>query len=397
MTNGNMKAATKVEPKPGIRCGELPIPRISPQEVLIRVRAAGICGSDVHIYEWTPGYEFLTSHFPVVLGHEFAGEVVEVGSQVQEIKAGDRVVYQGGSCGRCYTCMMGRNALCDQRKVLGRVGLEKKGGMAEYVAVNARHNFLIPIPAGVSFEEAAQAPPTAEALHIVEEAGVKLGEPVVVLGAGPILITAAQAARAAGASPIIVTGLTRDKTRLEIAKSLGADVTVDVEKEDPVEKVKAMTGGLGAAKALEVSGSPKDVIQGLDLLRKGGTLACFGIYPESISVDFTRRIVREMKVIRGVYGATRFGWNNVLSFMPSGIIRVSPLITHRLPLEKVDEGFRACIDKRAMKVMLLPSAGYACRRAAVRSQTQKATGTCFLFRFNFIMVILRLCQGTHRV
>jgi 2-desacetyl-2-hydroxyethyl bacteriochlorophyllide A dehydrogenase len=354
ITNGNMKAAIKTEPKPGIFCGELPIPRISPEEVLIRVKAVGICGSDVHIYEWTPGYEFLAPYFPVVLGHEFAGEVVEVGDQVSGVKVGDRAVYQGGSCGRCLSCMMGRNALCDQRKEVGRVGLEKKGGMAEYVAVNARHNFLVPIPAGVSFEEAAQGQPTAEALHIVEQAGITLGEPVVVLGAGPIAVTAAQAAKAAGGSPVIVTGLTRDKARLEIAKSLGADVTIDVEKEDPLEKVKALTGGLGAAKALEVSGSTKAVVQGLDLLRKGGTLACFGIYPESISVDFTRRIVREMKVIRGVYGASRLGWNHVLHFMASGRIRVAPLITHRLPLEKVDEGFQACLTKKAMKVMLLP-------------------------------------------
>jgi len=352
--NGSMKTAIKAEPKPGIQVGELPIPRISPEEVLIRVKAVGICGSDVHIYEWTPGYEHLADYLPVVLGHEFAGEVAEVGSQVSGVKVGDRVAYQGGSCGHCFYCITARHSLCDQRKAVGRVGLEKKGGMAEYVAVNVRQNFLPQIPAGVSFEEAAQGQPTAEALHIVEQAGISLGEPVVVLGAGPIAVTAAQAAKAAGASPVIVTGLTRDKGRLEIAKSLGADVTIDVEKEDPVEKVRAMTGGLGAAKVLEVSGSPKAFNQGLELLRRGGTLVCFGIYPENISVDFTRRVVREMKIIRGVYGASRLGWNKVLSFMASGQIRVAPLITHRLPLERVDQGFQACLAKKAMKVILLP-------------------------------------------
>ncbi|MBU1206947.1 MAG: alcohol dehydrogenase catalytic domain-containing protein [Proteobacteria bacterium] len=353
--NGKMKAALKVEPKAGIRFGELPIPAISPEEVLIRVKAVGICGSDVHIYEWTPGYEGLAEYMPLVLGHEFAGEVAKVGSQVSGVKIGDRVAYQGGSCGQCLYCNTGRHSLCDQRKAAGRIGLEKKGGMAEYVAVSVRQNFLPQIPAGVSFEEAAQGQPTAEALHIVEQAGISLGEPVVVLGAGPIAVTAAQAAKANGASPVIVTGLTRDKARLEIAKSLGADVTIDVEKEDPVEKVRAMTGGLGAAKVLEVSGSPKAFNQGLELLRKGGTLVCFGIYPENISVDFTRRVVREMKIIRGVYGASRLGWNKVLSFMASGQIRVAPLITHRLPLEQVDEGFRACQQRKAMKVILLPS------------------------------------------
>jgi 2-desacetyl-2-hydroxyethyl bacteriochlorophyllide A dehydrogenase len=353
--NGSMKAAIKAEPKPGIQVGELPVPRISPEEVLIRVKAVGICGSDVHIYEWTPGYEQLADFMPMVLGHEFAGEVAEVGSQVSGVKVGDRVVYQGGSCNQCFYCITARHSICDQRRAAGRIGLEKKGGMAEYVAINVRQNFLPQIPAEVSFEEAAQSQPTAEALHIVEQGGISLGEPVVVLGAGPIAVTAAQGAKAAGASPVIVTGLTRDKARLEIAKSLGADVTIDVEREDPVEKVRALTGGLGAAKVLEVSGSPRAFNQGLELLRKGGTLVCFGIYPENISVDFTRRVVREMKIIRGVYGASRLAWNKVLSFMASGQIRVAPLITHRLPLEQVDQGFRACQERKAMKVMLLPS------------------------------------------
>lgn len=352
--NGSMKAAIKAEPKPGIQVGELPVPRISPEEVLIRVKAVGICGSDVHIYEWTPGYEQLADFMPMVLGHEFAGEVAEVGSQVSGVKVGDRVVYQGGSCNQCFYCITARHSICDQRRAAGRIGLEKKGGMAEYVAINVRQNFLPQIPVGVSFEEAAQSQPTAEALHIVEQGGISLGEPVVVLGAGPIAVTAAQGAKAAGASPVIVTGLTRDKARLEIAKSLGADVTIDVEREDPVEKVRALTGGLGAAKVLEVSGAPRAFTQGLELLRKGGTLVCFGIYPENISVDFTRRVVREMKIIRGVYGASRLAWNKVLSFMASGQIRVAPLITHRLPLEQVDQGFQACLAKKAMKVILLP-------------------------------------------
>ena len=352
--NGKMKAAIKAEPRPGIQIGEIAIPKISPEEVLLRVKAVGICGSDVHIYEWTPGYEHLADFMPMVLGHEFAGEVAEVGSQVPAVKVGDRVAYQGGSCGQCFYCITARHSLCDQRKAAGRIGLERKGGMAEYVAVNVRQNFLPRIPAGVSFEEAAQSQPTAEALHIVEQGGISLGEPVVVLGAGPIAVTVAQGAKAAGASPVIVTGLTRDKARLEIAKSLGADITIDVEKEDPVEKVKALTGGLGAAKVLEVSGSPGAFNQGLELLRKGGTLVCFGIYPENISVDFTRRVVREMKIIRGVYGASRLAWDKVLSFMASGQIRVAPLITHRLPLEKADEGFQACLTKQAMKVILIP-------------------------------------------
>ena len=227
--------------------------------------------------------------------------------------------------------------------------------MAEYVAVNARQNFLPKIPAGVSFEEAAQSQPTAEALPMLEQGEISLGEPGVVLGAGPIAVTAAQGAKAAGASPVIVTGLGQDKDRLALAKFMGADETIEVEKEDPIDKVRAMTGDLGASKVLEVGGSPRAFKQGLEMLRKGGTLVVFGIYPENISVDFTRRVVREMKVIRGVCGASRLAWSKVLSFMASGQIRAPPLSTHRLPLERVEEGFRACQERKTMKVMLLPS------------------------------------------
>ena len=126
--NGRMKAAIKAEPRPGIQIGEIPIPKISPEEVLLRVKAVGICGSDVHIYEWTPGYEFLAQHMPIVLGHEFSGEVVEVGAQVSGVKVGDRVAYEGRSCGQCFFCNTARHSLCDGRRISGRIGLERKGG-----------------------------------------------------------------------------------------------------------------------------------------------------------------------------------------------------------------------------------------------------------------------------
>jgi 2-desacetyl-2-hydroxyethyl bacteriochlorophyllide A dehydrogenase len=350
-----MKVVIKAEPKPGIQIGEMPLPQISPEEVLIRVKAVGICGSDVHIYEWVPGYDFLTPHMPLVLGHEFSGEVAEVGSQVTGHKVGDRVVFGYRTCGQCFYCVTARPWLCDGLRALGRIGIERKGGMAEYVVINSRQSILRIIPPEVSFEEASMGMPTAEALHMLEEGEVSLGDPVVVLGTGPIAVTVAQGAKAAGASPVVVTGLSLDQYRLSVAKSLGADETIDVQKDDPVAKVKAMTGGLGAAKVFEVSGSPSAFNQGLEMLRKGGTMVTFGIFPEEVSVDITRRVIREMKVIRGVYGDSPTAWEKVLPFMAAGKIRVAPLITHRLPLEQADEGFRACLERKAMKVILLPN------------------------------------------
>ena len=144
-----MKAVMKTEPKPGIVLGELEVPEISAEEILLRVEAVGICGSDVHIYEWTPGYEHMTQYMPVVLGHEFAGEVYETGSRVSGIRKGDRVVYQGTSCGNCIYCIAGKPSICDGRRLSGRVGMEKQGGMAEYVVVDRQNAILNPIRKGL--------------------------------------------------------------------------------------------------------------------------------------------------------------------------------------------------------------------------------------------------------
>jgi L-iditol 2-dehydrogenase len=235
---------------------------------------------------------------------------------------------------------------------LGRIGLEKDGAMAEYVACHCAQ--LHRIPDGVSFEEAAMSEPTTVALNAMEQARIFPGDPVVILGAGPIALTVTQGAKAMGAWPVAVTGLTRDTKRLALARDLGADRTIDVEKEDPVETVLAMTGGAGAPTVFEVSGSPTAFIQGLDMLRKGGDLIAVGIYPEDIAVDASRKVVREMKTIRGIYGGSALGWNRVLDLMASGRIKVEPLITNRLPLDRADEGFRACLEKKVMKVILFP-------------------------------------------
>ncbi|MDO9068338.1 MAG: alcohol dehydrogenase catalytic domain-containing protein [Deltaproteobacteria bacterium] len=354
-----MKAVVKAEPQPGIRLEDIPVPTVGPEEVLIRVKAVGLCGSDVHIYEWAGGFEHLKKYLPMVLGHEFAGEVVEAGNRVSGFHRGDRVTSETGrTCGRCVYCLTGKMTLCDQRLGLGRIGIEQKGAMAEYVLCHG--SLLHRIPEGVSFEEAAMSEPTAVALNALDQVEIFPGDCVVVLGAGPIALTLAQGAKAAGAFPVVVTGLTQDQSRLSLARALGADETIDVEKADPVAKAKDLTGGLGPAKVFEVSGSARAFNQGLDMVRKGGVLVAVGIYPENISVDVTRRLVREMKAIRGVFGGSRLAWSRALHLMGSGKIRLAPLITHRLPLEKADQGFRACLEKKAMKVILFPdSSGFS--------------------------------------
>jgi L-iditol 2-dehydrogenase len=349
-----MKAILKTEARPGIQVREIPVPAISPDEVLIRVKAVGVCGSDVHIYEWTAGFEHLAKYMPMVIGHEFSGELAEVGSQVTGFRPGDRVTSETGrTCGRCIYCLTGKPSLCDQRLGLGRIGIEKRGAMAEYVVSHG--SLLHPIPGGVSFEEAAMSEPTAVALNALEQVQIFPGDPVVVLGAGPIALTLAQGAKAAGASPVVVTGLSQDRGRLALAGKLGADYALNVDQEDPVARVKDLTGGRGAATVFEVSGSVRAFNEGLEMLRKGGDLVAVGIYPERVSFDVTRKLVREMKSIRGVFGGSRLAWRRSLALMSSGQIRLAPLITHRLRLDQAEEGFSACVAKEAMKVIFFPS------------------------------------------
>jgi L-iditol 2-dehydrogenase len=225
--------------------------------------------------------------------------------------------------------------------------------MAEFVVSHG--SLLHRIPEGVSFEEAAMSEPTAVAFNALEQAQIFPGDPVVVLGAGPIALTLSQVAKAAGTSPVMVTGLSHDRDRLALAKKLGADEVINVENEDPVAKVKDLTNGLGVATIFEVSGSPRAFNQGHEMLRKGGTLAAIRIYPEKVSFDVTRKLIREMKSIRGVFGGSRLAWSRTLALMSSAQIRLAPLITHRLRLEQAEEGFSACLAKEATKLIFFPN------------------------------------------
>ena len=201
-----MKAVVKAKSSPGVEIRDVALPVPQPGEVLIRVDAVGICGSDVHIYEWTPGYDFLIPHFPLTLGHEFAGEIVD--SRSNSFRAGEKVTSETGRiCGKCFFCKQGKGVLCPLRSSFGRIGLERNGAMAEFVTVH--EDCLHRIPPGVSPEEAAVAEPAAVALGAVELARFYPGDVVVVLGPGPIGLLILQMATclsplqmATGASPL---------------------------------------------------------------------------------------------------------------------------------------------------------------------------------------------------
>ena len=218
-----MKAVVKEKTGYGIKVGDAAVPKPGPGEVLVRVEAVGICGSDLHIYEWTPGYEAIAPYFPRILGHEFSGEIVEIGEGSKgEFKRGEKVTSETcKSCGQCFYCKQGNGILCLQRFVSGRIGFERDGAMAEYVVVS--EECLHRIPAGVTMEEAAMTEPAAVALGAVERGSFDPGDLVVISGPGPIGLMALQFCKALGAGRVVVVGLEADRRRLEVATKLGAD------------------------------------------------------------------------------------------------------------------------------------------------------------------------------
>lgn len=346
-----MKAIVKAEPAFGIKVIDVPVPQPKIDEVLIQVEAAGICGSDVHIYEWTSGYEFLEKNFPVTLGHEFSGVVVEAGAEAKgQFPMGERVTSETGKiCGRCFYCQRGRGVLCERRLQFGRIGLERNGAMARFLTVP--WSTLHRIPAGVSFEEAAMAEPAGVALGAVRTATIDPGDDVAILGPGPIGLMILQMCKARGAGRVIVLGLKEDEPRLKVAKDFGADHVFIAGQDETEKAILEMTEGRGLAVVFEVSGSPKAAISGLQMLRSTGELILVGIYSEPIPFDGTRQIVRPIRTIKGSWGAASPDWDRVLTMLATKKLNLQPLISKVLPIEEASEGFEIIRRRDGLKVL----------------------------------------------
>jgi L-iditol 2-dehydrogenase len=327
---------------------DYPVPPVKEGTVLLRIAAAGICGSDLKIYDDDHPY-----FPPVILGHEFSGEIVEVGPAVKGWEDGERVVSEvhGLVCERCRFCLSGEKHVCPSKRALGW-GID--GGFAEYVAVPAW--LLHRIPEGVSYEEAALLEPMAIAVHgILERAKVEPEDFVVVLGCGPLGLLALQLAKSEGASRVFITGINQDeKLRLRIAEKLGADRTINVQKEDPVMIVKEMTGGIGADLVVELSGSPGAISQGLRMVRTHGRFLAIGIPVEQeVSIPWKEIIFRAPSVIFH-FSSCYSSWERGLSLLERKKVDVKCLISKILPLKDWEEGFHLAKSGEAIKVLLKP-------------------------------------------
>ncbi|UOQ45527.1 zinc-binding dehydrogenase [Halobacillus salinarum] len=341
-----MKALVKTELGFGnLEIQEKQVPAPGRGEVKIEVKYAGICGSDIHTYE---GHYKVAA--PVTLGHEFSGEIVEVGEGVTEFQPGDRVTSETTFyiCGKCEYCQNGDYNLCNYRKGLGT---QQDGGFAKYLI--ARKDSVHHLPDNVDFQSAAMTEPLACTHHAVAKTEINEGDVVVVIGPGPIGLFTAQVAKSRGAT-VVITGLTNDQVRLDKAAELGIDHAVDVQKQDLKELVNSLTDGYGADVVFECSGAAPAAKQGLDLLRKKGQYGQVGIFanPE-VNFDLEKIIQKEIRVV-GSRSQKPADWEPSLELMNNGSVNAKAMVTHQFDITQWEEAYNAIKSGEAIKVLLTP-------------------------------------------
>ena len=344
-----MKALTLTEYKK-FEFGEAPDPETGPGDVLIRVRACGICGSDVHGMDGSSGRRIP----PVIMGHEASGVVESVGPDVTAWKKGDRVTFDSMIyCGECDFCKNGRTNLCDHRMVMGVScgDYRRHGAFAELVTIPGR--LLFRIPDNVTFEQAAFVEPVSVALHAVNRVPVQKGDTAVVVGAGMIGLLVMQALRIAGAVTIICVDL--DKQRLDLARQLGADHCFHSTDDDVAAEVLKLTNGVGADVAMEVVGITPTIQTAVKCLRLGGSLGCVGNIAQTVDFPLQAVVTRELSVF-GTCGATAEP-PEALRHIAEGSINVGPLTSAIAPLEEGGAWFERLYagNENLMKVILTPT------------------------------------------
>jgi threonine 3-dehydrogenase len=327
-----VKALVKETAGPGFALREVPEPRMRADEVLIRVRRAGVCGTDVHIHEWDD-WARGRCRPPFIVGHEFAGDVVEVGALVENVKVGDRVTAEGHIVdGTCLLCRTGNAHVCPHTKI---IGVDRDGCFAEYIAMPATNVWHL--DAEVSFEIGGIHDPMGNAFHTALTGTELPGATVLVTGCGPIGLFAVGIARAAGAARVIASDV--NERRLELARQMGAHDAVHPGQ--AADAVKAATGGYGVDVVLEMSGVPTAIHQAFALVRVGGRVQMLGIPAKPMDVNFATEVIFKGITIYGVVGRRMYDtWHQMTRFLRSGKFDPTPVITHRFPLE----GFAEAID-----------------------------------------------------
>ena len=338
-----MQALVKSRSEPGLWLGEVDVPKIGINDVLIKVLRTGICGTDVHIYKWNEWAQ-ATIPVPMTIGHEFVGRIVETGSNVADFFPGDLVSGEGHVvCGRCRNCLAGRRNLCAHTQ---GVGVNRPGAYAEYIALPMtniwRHHESVPLDVAAIFDPFGNAVHTALTFPV-------LGEDVLITGAGPIGIMAAGVARHAGARYTVITDV--NPYRLDLARKLGVTLAVDVRETSlgDVQKRLGMTEGFDVG--LEMSGNPAAFRDMIANMSHGARIAMLGIPSEEMPIDW-HTVIFNMLTIKGIYGREMYEtWYKMTVMLQSGL-DITPVITHRFPYTEFERGFEAMLSGNSGKVVL---------------------------------------------
>lgn len=338
-----MKSLAKLKKEPGIWMRDEEIPVIGHNDVLIKIKKTAICGTDMHIYHWDDWAQ-KTIPVPMTTGHEFVGEVVEIGSEVQGFKIGDRVSGEGHiTCGFCRNCRAGRQHLC--RNTIG-VGVNRSGCFAEYLSIPAHNAYHIPDT--ISDDVAAMLDPLGNATHTALSFDL-VGEDVLITGAGPIGIMAVAIAKHAGARHVVITDV--NEYRLELARKMGATQAVNVQKESLTDVMQALGMREGFDIGLEMSGNALAFNQMLDVMNHGGKVALLGILPDQSGINWSKVIFKGL-IIKGIYGREMFEtWYKMISMLESGL-NVDPIITHVFPVADYQKAFETMGSGQSGKIIL---------------------------------------------
>jgi threonine 3-dehydrogenase len=343
-----MKALRKMRAGRGLSMESAPVPAIGAADVLVRVKTASICGTDLHIYGWDRWSQGRIKP-PVTLGHEFCGLVERVGEDVRAAQAGDFVSAEMHvNCGHCHQCRVGEAHICRNLRI---IGIDQDGAFAEFVKIPASN--IWKLDPAIPEHYGAILDPLGNAVHTVL-AGPIAGQTVLVTGCGPIGLMSIAVAKACGSSTVFATET--NENRRAMAKKMGADVVLNPAAGDAVARILAETNGTGVDALLEMSGNPTAIQQGFKALRAGGRASLLGIPTENVPLDLVNDVIFKGATVQGIYGRRMYGtWVQMTALLKAGRLDLEPLFGEREPLEEFESAFRKLQGGLAGKILLYPN------------------------------------------
>ncbi len=343
-----MKALRKMQAAKGLQMDTVVVPAIGPTDVLVRVKTAAICGTDLHIYGWDRWSQGRIKP-PLTLGHEFCGVVERVGDEVRAIKPGDFVSAEMHvNCGHCHQCRLGQAHICKNLRI---IGIDQDGAFAEFVKIPASN--IWKLDPAIPEHYGAILDPLGNAVHTVL-AGPIAGQMVLVTGCGPIGLMSIAVAKACGSSTVFATET--NEQRRAMAKKMGADMVLNPAKEDAVGKILAETSGTGVDALLEMSGNPTAIQQGFKALRAGGRASLLGIPTETVPLDLVNDVIFKGATVQGIYGRRMYEtWVQMTSLLKAGRLNLEPLFGERTSLDKFENAFSLLQGGLAGKILMYPN------------------------------------------